>query len=126
MLGLIHQYHAALACGQVGQQVVADQVEQLLDPSLGGVGELKLVTDGGQQIPFGQGGVEDVGDLGLCWQLLQQAAGDGGFASAHFAGQQHKAAAILQSVVEVSKGFAVALTHIEVFGIGRDREGRFR
>ncbi len=126
VLRLIHQYHAALACRQVGQQVIANKVEQPLDPGIFGIGELKLVADGGQQIPFGQGGVEDIGDLGLGGQLLQQAAGDGGFAGAHFAGQQHKAAAILQSIVEMSKGFAVALAHIEVLGIGRDGKRVFR
>ncbi len=87
MLGLIHQHHAALACRQIGQQVVANKVEQQLDPRFGGVGKLKLVTDGRQQIPLGQRRIQDIGDLGLGGQLLQQAAGDGGLAGAYFTGQ---------------------------------------
>ncbi|MNF64018.1 hypothetical protein D3C84_457390 [compost metagenome] len=126
MLGFIHQHHAALARRQIGQQVIANEVEQLLETGFLGVGQLELVTDGRQQIPFGQGRIEDVGDLGLGGQLLEQAARDGGLARAHFPRQQHEAATVLQPVVEVGEGLPVAFAHIEIFGVGRDGERGLR
>ena len=86
MLGLIHQHHAAFACCQVGQQVIANEIKQQLETGVLVVRQLELVTDGRQQVTLGQGWIEDVGDLGLGRQLLQQAAGDGGFTGPHFPG----------------------------------------
>ena len=126
MLGFIHQHNAALACRQVGQQVIANEIEQQLEAGVLVVWQLELVADGRQQVALGQGWIEDVGDLGLGRQLLQQAAGDGGFTCSHFPGQQHEAAAILQPVVEMGQGFPVTFTHIEIFGVGRDGERGLR
>ena len=126
VLGFIHQHHAALACRQIRQQMIPDKVEQLLEAGLFAVGQLEFVADGGQQIPLGQRGIEDVGDLGVGGQLLQQTAGDGGLSRTHFPGQQHEAATVLQPVAEVGEGLPMTLAHVEVFGVGRDGERGLR
>ena len=91
-------------------------------------GDVELVADRLQQFGDRQLGVEDVGHMAACGDLLQEAAAHRGLAGADVAGEQHKAAAGAtrsaartgHAVQQVRQRLPVALAHEEVTRVGRD------
>jgi hypothetical protein len=134
VLCLVDDQHAALAGRVALQQESVQRVDVVLDRDHAAVGgrhrNVELLAHRLQQLRHRQLGVEDVGHMAACGDLLQEAAAHRGLAGADVAGQQHEAATRAahraagggHAVQQVRQRLAVALAHEEVPRVRRDGE----
>ena len=91
----------------------------------GRAGDAEFNADGREQFLDRQLGIEDVGHIAGCRDLLEQAAAYRGLARTHFAGEQHEAAVAIHAIEQMRQRLLVALAHVEIARVRRDRERRF-
>ena len=125
-LRLVDDEDVVLADGVGLEQEVVERVDVGLDRRRlavgGGDRHVELVADRLQQLDHGELRIEDVGDVAALRDLLEEAAADGRLAGADLAREQHEAAAAADAVEQVRQRLAVALAHVEVARIRRERE----
>jgi hypothetical protein len=125
-LRLVDDEDVVLADGVGLQQEVVERVDVRLDRRrrhLGGSGrDVELVADRLQELHHRELRVEDVGDVAALGDLLEKAAADRRLACADLAREQDEAAAAADAVEQVGERLAVALAHVEVARVRRERE----
>ena len=125
ILGFVDHQHLVTARRVRLQQVLVDKVHQFLDRGTDGLGNLKLVADGGQQLPRREPGVENQRYIDIVRSVFNKAAGYRGLPGSYFTGNHNEAALALNTVHQVRQSFLVASTEIEVTGVWGDRKRRF-
>jgi hypothetical protein len=83
---------------------------------------VELVADGLQKLHHGELRVEDVGDVAALRDLLEEAPAHRRLAGADLAREQDEAAAAADAVEQVRQRLAVALAHVEITRVRRERE----
>ncbi len=122
VLGLVDDQHRRPAFGVGVQQEGVDPIDQPLDAlATLRMGDAELIANGGEQLLGGQLRVEDEGDVGFRRKLFEEAAADRRLAGADLAGQQDEAA-MVDAEQQVRERVAVLLAHVQIAGVGRDRE----
>jgi hypothetical protein len=84
--------------------------------------DVELVADGLQKLHHGELRVEDVGDVAALRDLLEEAPAHRRLAGADLAREQDEAAAAADAVEQVRQRLAVALAHVEITRVRRERE----
>src|SRR5581483_3933137 len=113
--------------GVRSQKVVAENIHQVLEALHRGVRDpdADFLADGEKEFRRRHARIQYECDLGVLRCLRQQGAHDRGLSSPHLAGELHETAGLVDAIEEMSQGFGVALTQIEVARIRSDREWLF-
>jgi hypothetical protein len=125
VLRLVDDQHGAPPAGMRLQQVTVDRVDQHFE-ARGPVGirDPQLVAYRRQELDVGQPRIEDQRDVDVGRELIEEAAADRRLAGADLARQLDESSGGANAVQEVREGLAVAIAHVDVLRIGRDRERR--
>ena len=123
VLSLVDDQYGAVAAPVRVEQVVVERVDVHLPAGgAGRIGNAKLVADGGQKLDVRELRVEDQRHVHPGGQLLEQAPAQRRLPGSHLAGELDEAAAFPDPVEQMGEGLAMGLAHVQVAGIGRDRE----
>ena len=125
ILCLVDDQHRMSAPGVGVEQVAVEAIDEDLDAGIAGRKvNAEFDAEARQQLLHGQLRVEYVGNVAGIGNLFEQAAAHRGLARAHLAGQQDEAAAAFDAIQQMGERFLMALAHVQVTRIRRDRKGR--